>query len=230
MKKKQFYIFIILLAVALLLSSCNGEGEGKKVQRIEVVSGSFKIGYAIDEQLDYSNAFINVLYWDGTREQKQVTADMVSGFDSGLTNSEGQLTISYGGVSVNLFYTVGKNESMVLTYSRLLMRKEGKYLIISLINLEEHSSGIYAVTFSLSQPKENMYKSFTALGGTIAREDIVDGTKILWYNNKAEPLKKDADIVKIELSNADGESVQVKNIDICDGEEVIRLPSKTIKL
>jgi len=234
MKKKQFYIIIvsILLAITLLLSSCNGDSGGKQAQRIEVLSGSFKIDYAIDEQLDLSNAYINVQYWDGSIEKKQITADMVSGFDTGLTNSEAQLTISYRGALVNLFYTVGKNQTAIFTYSRLLMRKEGKYLILSLNNLEEHDFGIYAAEFTLTLPKEEMYASFEALGKdcAIAKEEITDAVKILWYNSNATPLKKGADIVKVKLNNADGESVQVKSINISDGVETIRLPSKTIKL
>lgn len=231
MKKKYLYIIAILLLVTLLLTACNGNGEGKKVQRIEVASGSFKIDYAIDEQLDLSKAYINVLYWDGYKEKKQVTADMISGFDSRRTNNEGQLTISFGGVAVSLFYTVGKNQSFVDTYARLHARKEGNDLILSLHNLGEYEDGIYAVTFLFISPEDIILQSL-ALGEGCVLESTKkpEGIKFLWYNSQAKPLTKDADIIKIKLKKSEDSSVQIKNIDISDGIEVIRLPSQTIIL
>ncbi len=231
MKKRNLYIIIVLMLVVLLLTACNGGRDGKRVQRIEVVTGSFKIDYAIDEQLDLTKAYINVLYWDGDKERKQVTPDMVYGFDSRLSKSEGQLTISYGGATANLFYTVGKNQSIVNTYARLLMRKEGNDLILSLHNLEEYDEGIYAVTFLFIGPEDIIIQSLALGEGCVLKSETkAEGIKFLWYNSQAEPLTMDADIAKIKLKKSSDSDIQIKNIDISDGLEVIRLPSQTIIL
>lgn len=228
--KKRLTVLAILIIILLSLASCNGNGEDKAVQRIEVLPGSFKIDYKIDEQLDLSNAYMNIIYWDGNKEQKKITESMVTGFDTGKTINEGQLSVNYGGQSAKLFYTVGKNEVAVNTYARVLARREGNSIIISLKNLAEYGEGIYAATFTLSAPDTNIFKTFTALGagGAASYEEKEDGIKILWYNANAQSVKQDTDIIKIDLNQTDGETVVISKIDISDGVHIIKLPSKSI--
>ena len=197
------------------------------MQRIEVLPGSFKIDYKIDEQLDLSNAYMNIIYWDGNKEQKKITESMVTGFDTGKTINEGQLSVNYGGQSAKLFYTVGKNEVAVNTYARVLAERALRYYFAETLRIR---GDIYAATFTLSAPDTNIFKTFTALGagGAASYEEKEDGIKILWYNANAQSVKQDTDIIKIDLNQTDGETVVISKIDISDGVHIIKLPSKSI--
>lgn len=70
------------------------------IYKIEVVEGDYKDEYVQDQILDLNNLKIRATYSNGFSEVIDVTASMVSGFDS-LTIGEKQLVITYKGKSVN---------------------------------------------------------------------------------------------------------------------------------
>lgn len=230
MKKRYFLICIMVMLALLLLTSCNGGQTGKSPRRIEVVPGSFKLNYRIDEELDLSEAYINVVYWDGDSARVAITQSMVSDFDSRKTLAQGYMTIKYGSVETKIIYSVGNNETAIDTHMRLLMRQEGSYIIFSLRNIDDYE--IIAATFSLICSDYDIFETYTpiAKNSAVNYDKKTEGIKILWYNAKAEGISQDTDILKIKLKDAYSQTIETRRIEVSDGNTIIRLPSKVILL
>ena len=78
------------------------------VEKIAVTT-EFKKDYKVGDELNLTDGKITVYNNDGTSEEKEITADMVSGFDSTTANSNLKLTITYtdeNGVSHTTDYYV----------------------------------------------------------------------------------------------------------------------------
>ncbi|CNL11653.1 Uncharacterised protein [Mycobacterium tuberculosis] len=61
-----------------------------------------KTRYVRGEDLDVTGMLLGVDWSDGSRTTQQVTADMVSGFDSSKVRPHHTLTVTYAGASVEL--------------------------------------------------------------------------------------------------------------------------------
>jgi len=66
-------------------------------QSIAVKAGSQKISYLVNDSLDVTNLKITVTRSDGSTYDKDVTADMVSGFDSSAVAASLTLTVTFEG-------------------------------------------------------------------------------------------------------------------------------------
>ena len=97
MKRKISVILLIavLVFVAALAVACNDD----KVVKEITVEGGMKSVYAVGEA--FAGGRITVTYEDGTSESLDITAEMLSGFDTSTPGTK-QVTVTYEGVSVTV--------------------------------------------------------------------------------------------------------------------------------
>ena len=97
MKRKISVILLIavLVFVAALAVACNDD----KVVKEITVEGGMKSVYAVGEA--FAGGRITVTYEDGTSESIDITAEMLSGFDTSTPGTK-QVTVTYEGVSVTV--------------------------------------------------------------------------------------------------------------------------------
>ena len=74
--------FALALVMALTALVACAQTEEKTVTKIEIVDGSFKESYVLDEIADLSGARIFVTYADGSTQFVPITPDMVSGLNT----------------------------------------------------------------------------------------------------------------------------------------------------
>lgn len=96
-KKKSLILLIVVVfvAVAALAVACNDD----KVVKEITVEGGMKSVYAVGEA--FAGGRITVTYEDGTSESIDITAEMLSGFDTSTPGTK-QVTVTYEGVSVTV--------------------------------------------------------------------------------------------------------------------------------
>lgn len=98
MAKKKILILLIVVVfvvVAALAVACNDD----KVVKEITVEGGMKSVYAVGEA--FAGGRITVTYEDGTSESIDITAEMLSGFDTSTPGTK-QVTVTYEGVSVTV--------------------------------------------------------------------------------------------------------------------------------
>ena len=84
----------------------------KALESIAIKTLPGKLVYEVGEELDVTGGEITLTYDDGTTEDKTLTADMISGFDSSKGGSN-LLTVTYEGKTTNLGVTIGKRLSAI---------------------------------------------------------------------------------------------------------------------
>ncbi len=144
-------VMIIILSV-FVFSACNSE---KTVASIRIVEGSFKENYALDEKLNLSKAKIVVTYTDGTSENKMVTQDMITGFDTSRTTTNAKFTVTYKGASANFYYKVSSSVSIETSFRLSFEVKEstehsGLDVAVKATGAETVPNGVYAIRFTVA--------------------------------------------------------------------------------
>lgn len=102
MKKKLLFLFVLVFALALVFTSCF-KGN-KKIEALEIVQGTLKYEYTLNETPDFSAVKVNVKYNDGSSKE-------VGGSDLKFeldTKSLGKkdLTITYEDFSIKVGVTI----------------------------------------------------------------------------------------------------------------------------
>lgn len=124
MKRKISVILLIavLVFVAALAVACNDD----KVVKEITVEGGMKSVYAVGEA--FAGGRITVTYEDGTSESIDITAEMLSGFDTSTPGTK-QVTVTYEGVSVTVEIVVETPASPAPEGSLELVEWQRIYLI-----------------------------------------------------------------------------------------------------
>ena len=109
MKKKLICAFMAaaVLAAALCATGCSGDV-------LESISVRGQTAYFVGD--DFAGATLTAVYANGRREQKEVTADMMKGFDTSLAGDRTVL-VEYGGLTAELKLTVSDIYASALTLS-----------------------------------------------------------------------------------------------------------------
>lgn len=162
LKKLICIILLVAFLIAILTACKKGRAIESPVEKIEILQGSFKSQYALDEQLDLSNAKIKVFYLSGETEEKSITIDMIAGFDT-RTNLPATKTLEvvYRGVSTTFTYEV-LGETHVTSPIRLVIEeapdpeKGAGYCCLNLyiLHADEVTNGIYALMFDVEKASE----------------------------------------------------------------------------
>lgn len=124
MKRKISVILLIavLVFVAALAVACNDD----KVVKEITVEGGMKSVYAVGEA--FAGGRITVTYEDGTSESIDITAEMLSGFDTSTPGTK-QVTVTYEGVSVTVEIVVETPASPAPEGSLELVKWQRIYLV-----------------------------------------------------------------------------------------------------
>ncbi len=124
MKRKISVILLIavLVFVAALAVACNDD----KVVKEITVEGGMKSVYAVGEA--FAGGRITVTYEDGTSESIDITAEMLSGFDTSTPGTK-QVTVTYEGVSVTVEIVVETPASPAPEGSLELVEWQRIYLV-----------------------------------------------------------------------------------------------------
>lgn len=166
-KKAIVILLTAVLCCALLLTACGKGAISKKVDKLQIVSGSFKEVYNLDEEINYENIYIIVTYEDGKSEQIKVDKSRIEGLDLTTTGNNRKLTVTYAEASASFIYSV-VYKSTVTTPVRLSAAKA-------------EENGKKSVTLSLSAlDKMPVYavKIDIVLNGMIfvSKEDVFPST------------------------------------------------------
>ena len=84
-----------------------------KITDIELYSTPAKTSYSIGDKLDVTGGRLKVFYEDGSSDIIDITADMVTGFDS-TKEGTNALTVTYGGKTVTFTVTIEKGAVTIL--------------------------------------------------------------------------------------------------------------------
>lgn len=154
MNKKMTKTIIILVIVCLLsvivLTACSKE---KGVSSIQIVQGSFKEIYALDEKLNLTNAKIQVTYTDGSTANVAITENMVTGFDTSTTTTGKTLTVTYKGKTTNFIYKVQNSIAVDTSFRFNISMVENEGVTSAEIKADKASTvegGVYALRFTIS--------------------------------------------------------------------------------
>lgn len=152
---KILTILLLVVAFVFALCACNDGTSEKGVASIQVVQGSFKESYRLDERLDLTNAKILVTYVDGKTANVSVSEDMISGFDTSKTTTDGVLTITYKGVKVRYTYKVTNSIAIETSFRYSFVVSEsaehpGLDVQVKALNASKVEEGVYATRFTLS--------------------------------------------------------------------------------
>ena len=145
-------VILLCLVFVCMLTACNKE---KAVSSIQIIQGSFKEIYALDEKLNLSASKILVTYTDGSTASISITEGMVSGFDTSTTTTGRTLSVTYKGKSANYIYKVQSSLSVETSFRFNIgvvenESKTGYDVDIKADKASTVSGGVYALRFTLS--------------------------------------------------------------------------------
>ena len=136
-KKRLIGIFLVLTLVLTFVftaTSCLPKSPNEPTLKIVNVEmkGTLKTSYYVGEELNFGDAYLQVAYNDGSFEKVDITADMVSGFNS-QNPGDYILTVSYQGFNFeyhiiveavftdnthNLLYLIDDNKAVIVGYNK----------------------------------------------------------------------------------------------------------------
>jgi len=156
MNKKAFSAIVIALILALCLGALSSCAKEKQVSRIQILGGSFKDNYSLDETVDYDKLYIIVTYKDGDTARVKVQPEWIEGFDLSTTGSRKALTVNYKGAKAEYLYSVTYKYS-VTSPVRLSATKGDangkKEITLALANLDRMPAYAVRVDISLNGMK-----------------------------------------------------------------------------
>ena len=148
------------------------------VTSIAVKSTTHKTEYWVGDTLDVSNLVIEVTYSDGSKENVNVTEDMVSGFDSSKEISSQTLTITYGGASTE--FNISISEPTVTSIAVKSTNHKTEYWIGDALDV---SGLIIEATFSNGK-KEEVQVTEAMVSGFDSHQENSSQTLTITFSGK----------------------------------------------
>lgn len=236
MNKKTLKTLVILTLICLLpllvLSACNKE---KTVASIQIVQGSFKEIYSLDEKLNLTNAKILVTYTDNTTANVSITSSMISGFDTSTTTTGKALTVSYKGKSVNFIYKV-QSSIFVETSFRFNIdvveneSKTGYDINVKADKASTVTNGVYALEFNLSASggtalTEPVLKLGNAFKMEIYSASVSSMVVVVYSTTGYDTITDGATILSVKATKPSTlETITVQSASISNGEADFVVP------
>ncbi len=234
--KKRLLILTVIFAFLFAFSACSE----RKITEISLVKNSFPTEYRVDETLDLSGAFLSLVYSNGDPERKEITADMVEGFDTSTTG-EKTLWVVYGEHRVSHTYRVYNPENAakeILTTARLSLSAyaNDEYieytLRLSMGDLKEISAISFTLqsetSLSVNAAKSNLTLSSEGSNASYRCSVSSDGKtlKTVIFETDGQTLMRETGIVaRIKINGGTARSVSVKDATVSDGNRNYYLPS-----
>lgn len=237
MKKLRYaVIFVLIILTVVSFAACSE----RKITEVTLASNSFPTEYKVDAPLDLTGAFVVLRYSDDNVERKEITVDMVEGFDT-ATTGEKTLTVKYGDFSVSHTYRVYNPENAakeIITTARLTLSayESGEYIEYTLrLNMGDLES-ISAISFTLQSEtnlgigaaKTNLTVSSEGLNASYGNSLSDDGTtlKTVIFETDGQTLMRETGVIaKIRINGGNNRAVTVKDVVLSDGSRNYYLPS-----
>lgn len=244
-KSVKNLVFAVIFAVfaVLALSAC---ADDKTVESISVFENSVPSVYEVDESFP-KDAKITVSYKSGKTENVAINfAEHVKGFDATLSGKR-VMTVSYGGKSLELEYTVKGNVNTEARVSAEITRDEAEpnfiKIVLKLSGLDTSAQQLYAIRIVTAYE----FDKFGFVSAVAARENLSLQTHetqgsvaaIVYGGNAANAITSDGVIVELKFEKkTDAASFEFgfsggyagyDEIDASDGEEMLFLPSFKIE-
>jgi len=237
---KKILKSVIILVVAclipvLLLTACAKE---KNVSSIQIVQGSFKEIYALDENLNLSHAKLLVTYTDGSTANVSITSAMVSGFDTSTTTTGRTLTVTYKGKSANFIYKVQNSVSVetAFRFNLGVAENEAKNGYEVSIKAQNVGDGIYALRFTLSTSGGIALIEPTLKLGSEFKMQIYSSSAssmviVVYSDSGYDSVPEGAEIfaVKATKPNEKG-TINIQNASVSDGANDYIVPQAEYKI
>ncbi len=237
---KKILKSVIILVVAclipvLLLTACANE---KNVSSIQIVQGSFKEIYALDENINLSHAKLLVTYTDGSTANVSVTSAMVSGFDTSTTTTGRTLTVTYKGKSANFIYKVQNSVSVetAFRFNLGVAENEAKNGYEVSIKAQNVGDGIYALRFTLSTSGGIALIEPTLKLGSEFKMQIYSSSAssmviVVYSDSGYDSVPEGAEIfaVKATKPNEKG-TINIQNASVSDGANDFIVPQAEYKI
>lgn len=232
--------FALALVMALTALVACAQTEEKTVTKIEIVDGSFKESYVLDEIADLSGARIFVTYADGSTQFVPITPDMVSGLNTSASAVNATLTVTYKGVSTQFNYRVISAEG-VRTSFRLKLSAEGtgsqRTLTVAASGVQGVEKGVYAIAFDIAAtggatvPGEVSILYTGNWKFSVKRNSSTALRVVLYSSDGAEALSGDCDLISlpVTVSGVSG-TVNIQSASISDGIEDFTVPTSSLTL
>lgn len=237
---KKILKSVIILVVAclipvLLLTACAKE---KNVSSIQIVQGSFKEIYALDENINLSHAKLLVTYTDGSTANVSITSAMVSGFDTSTTTTGRTLTVTYKGKSANFIYKVQNSVSVetAFRFNLGVAENEAKNGYEVSIKAQNVGDGIYALRFTLSTSGGIALIEPTLKLGSEFKMQIYSSSAssmviVVYSYSGYDSVPEGAEIfaVKATKPNEKG-TINIQNASVSDGANDFIVPQAEYKI
>lgn len=232
--------FALAVVMALTLLVACVQNTEKTVVKIEIVDGSFKESYVLDEKPDLSGARILVTYADGSTKIVPITSAMISGLNTSASAVNATLTVTYGGVSTQFNYRVISAEG-VRTSFRLKLSAEGtgaqRTLTVAASGVQGVKKGVYAIAFDIAAtggatvPGEISILYTGNWKFSVKRNSSTSLRVVLYSSSGAEALNGDCNLISlpVTVSGASG-TVSIQSASISDGAEDFTVPASSLTL
>ncbi len=189
-----------------------------EITAIEVLALPAKRSYFIGETLDVTGGRIKASYEDGTSDIVDLTAAMVSGFDSAAAGTK-TLTVSYGGKTATFDITVAKAEITAIEMSALPAKRNyfiGETLDVTggsiKVTYEDGKNNIVDLTVDMVSGFDSTAAGTMTL--TVSYGGMTAGFNVVVNESEPEPTKYAIEINgKVTVDNpsaAAGETVNVR--------------------
>lgn len=237
MRRKSTVLIIMLIISTLFCITFSGCSK-REITHITVRSNSFMQKYSVDAELKLDSAFIDVHYSGGETEEINITAEMLTGFDTSTTGNKTMLVEYKGFKSDEIPYVVYNPEGAhreVLTTARLAFfasetASGTEYSILFdkgdmtdanaiLFTIESEESldideNCDNVTASIDDPNINFYPSLFQNERKL---------RVLVYHTNAGQLNHGT-LLKLRIEGGDNCDIQISNITVSDGQKDYYLP------
>ena len=244
MRKNIFKLATLVLLVLSLslfmLTACNKGDEGKVVSSIQIIQGSFKESYTLDEKLNLENAKILVSYKDGSTGNVAITSDMISGFDSSKTTTAGVLTVTYKGSSVNFTYAVTNAIAIETAFRYALSAVEseqgGYNLTVKGVGASSVVEGVYAMRFTISTTggiaiSEIATPKPEKFGVSVYSPSVSSAVIVVYSLNGYESVTDNEAIITLKATKpTDKGTINIQNASISNGMTDFVVPASTYTL
>lgn len=236
MKKKVVIITILIIVVFSLSGIISACKPGvTQIDRIDVVTGGLKEFYALDEQMNFSDAKIKVYYTDGSSLIVLVNPEMLEGFDTSTTKENASMKITYENHSVTFTYSVTNSVPVQTPFRIQLVKKEedGRDVTLNVRAVALEKSGpVYAVMLTLQSSSDSKINSVTLKQDGFSKTETWSGNTlvsiVIFSNDGISAISEDSIILEVSTTrNAKTGSINCQSISISDGEEDYSVPPAT---
>lgn len=241
MNKTKLIAFILIIAALITLAACGGNE--KEVLSIQIIDGSaFKSTYSLGEQITLTGTKFLITYTDGSTQILEGGKDiLIGGFNTDIPGEGKQMTVSYNGVSVTLYYNVvvqaGLDTDFRLSMSTSVGSDGGLDIAVVTAGVENVPEGVYGISFVVKVREAVFVSLISTLGAdwTVMHTRSGDTVKVLLHSTNGNiPLEASGNIVRLSVAKNEGHkpsSVTISDIRITNGErDFIGIPSYSINL